>query len=82
LPPTTRSDPDVDVCRLIHTEQQRRLLDETDLAVARPQAQLRFTLLDRSAWVFCAMPGSTSSCIAAKAVNDVVTEPIGMGCRR
>src|SRR5919202_3829188 len=38
--------PDVDVCRLIHTEQQRRLLEETGLAVARPQAQLQFTLLD------------------------------------
>jgi hypothetical protein len=38
--------PDVDVCRLIHTEQQRWLLTETGLAVARPQARIQFTLLD------------------------------------
>lgn len=38
--------PDVDVCRLIHTEQQRRLLEETGLALARPQARIQFTLLD------------------------------------
>jgi hypothetical protein len=38
--------PDVDVCQLIHTEQQRWLLDETGLAVARPKALIQFTLLD------------------------------------
>ena len=38
--------PDVDVCQLIHTEQQRWLLDETGLAVARPEAVIQFTLLD------------------------------------
>src|SRR4051794_23421922 len=38
--------PDVDVCRLIHTEQQRLLLEETGLAAARPHALIQFTLLD------------------------------------
>ena len=38
--------PDVDVCQLIHTEQQRWLLDETGLAAARPDAVIQFTLLD------------------------------------
>lgn len=38
--------PDVDVCRLVHTEQQRWLLEETGLAAARPAAEIRFTLLD------------------------------------
>ena len=38
--------PDVDVCRLIHTEQQRQLLEETGLSVVRPQARIQFTLLD------------------------------------
>ena len=39
-------DPDVDVCRLMHTEQHQRLLDETGLALVRPDADIRFTLLD------------------------------------
>jgi hypothetical protein len=30
--------PDVDVCQLVHTEQQRLLLVETGLARARPDA--------------------------------------------
>lgn len=38
--------PDVDVCRVIHTEQQRLLLEESGLAVARPEATIQFTLLD------------------------------------
>ena len=38
--------PDVDVPRLIHTQQQRWLLEESGLASARPQAQIQFTLLD------------------------------------
>ena len=38
--------PDVDVCRLIHTEQQRWLLAVTGLAAARPEARIQFTLLD------------------------------------
>ncbi len=38
--------PDVDVCQLIHTEQQRWLLEETGLALARPKAVIQFTLLD------------------------------------
>ena len=38
--------PDVDVCQLIHTEQQRWLLEETGLALARPEAVIQFTLLD------------------------------------
>jgi hypothetical protein len=38
--------PDVDVCRLIHTEEQRWLLEETGLAAARPEATVQFTLLD------------------------------------
>jgi len=38
--------PDVDVCRLMHTEQQRRLLEESGLAVARPDAVITFTLID------------------------------------
>ena len=39
-------DPDVDVCRLMHTEQHQALLDDTGLARARPDADIRFTLLD------------------------------------
>ena len=39
-------EPDVDVCRLIHTEQQRWLLEATGLAAARPDAIIQFTLLD------------------------------------
>ena len=38
--------PDVDVCQLVHTEQQRWLLEETGLALARPEAVVQFTLLD------------------------------------
>jgi hypothetical protein len=38
--------PDVDVCRLVHTEQQRLLLEESGLARARPEARIAFTLLD------------------------------------
>jgi hypothetical protein len=39
-------DPEVDVCRLMHTEQHQRLLEDTGLAKARPDADIRFTLLD------------------------------------
>lgn len=38
--------PDVDLRRLIHTEQQRWLAEVTGLAASRPDADLRFTLLD------------------------------------
>ena len=38
--------PDVDVCQLVHTEQQRILLEETGIARARPDAVIEFTLLD------------------------------------
>jgi hypothetical protein len=38
--------PDVDVCQLVHTEQQRVLLEESGLARARPDAVIEFTLLD------------------------------------
>jgi hypothetical protein len=38
--------PDVDVCQLLHTEQQRRTLEETGLAAARPMAAIQFTLLE------------------------------------
>jgi hypothetical protein len=38
--------PDVDVCQLVHTEQQRVLLEESGLARARPEATIEFTLLD------------------------------------
>ena len=38
--------PDVDVCQLVHTEQQRELLEESGLARARPDAVIEFTLLD------------------------------------
>ena len=45
--------PDVDVCQLVHTEQQRVhteqqrvLLEETGLSKARPEASIEFTLLD------------------------------------
>lgn len=38
--------PDLDVCQLLHTEQHQRLLQETGLARARPEADIRFTLLD------------------------------------
>ena len=38
--------PDVDICQLVHTEQQRLLLDESGLSRARPDAVIEFTLLD------------------------------------
>jgi hypothetical protein len=38
--------PDVDVSRLVHTEQQRVLLEESGLGRARPDAVIEFTLLD------------------------------------
>ncbi len=38
--------PDVDVCQLVHTEQQRVLLEESGLSRARPEASIEFTLLD------------------------------------
>lgn len=38
--------PEVDVCQLLHTEQQRRTLEETGLAAARPEAMIQFTLLE------------------------------------
>jgi hypothetical protein len=38
--------PDVDVCQLIHTEQQSILLEESGLSRARPDAVIEFTLLD------------------------------------
>jgi hypothetical protein len=38
--------PEVDVCQLLHTEQQRRTLEETGLSVARPEAVIQFTLLE------------------------------------
>jgi hypothetical protein len=38
--------PDVDVAQLVHTEQQRILLEETGLGHARPDAVIEFSLLD------------------------------------
>jgi len=38
--------PDVDVCQLVHTEQQRLLMEESGLSGARPGATIEFTLLD------------------------------------
>ena len=35
--------PDVDVCTLVHTEQQRTLLEESGLAAARPDAVIEFS---------------------------------------
>ncbi len=35
--------PDVDVCQLVHTEQQRLLLTESGLAAARPDAVVEFS---------------------------------------
>lgn len=35
--------PDVDVCALVHTEQQRALVDESGLAQARPEAVIEFS---------------------------------------
>jgi hypothetical protein len=36
--------PDVDACVLVHTEQQRRLMEESGLARARPELVLEFAL--------------------------------------
>lgn len=41
-----RIGPDVDVCQLVHTEQQRMLLDDSGLSRARPEVRITFTLLD------------------------------------
>jgi len=41
-----RIGPEVDVCQLVHTEQQRILLEESGLRLARPHATIEFTLLD------------------------------------
>lgn len=38
--------PEVDVCQLVHTEQQRVLMEESGLGRARPDAVIEFTLLD------------------------------------
>ena len=38
--------PDVDVCRLVHTERQRELLETSGLSHARPSADVEFTLLE------------------------------------
>jgi hypothetical protein len=38
--------PEADVCQLVHTEQQRLLLEESGLTRARPDAAIAFTLLD------------------------------------
>ncbi len=38
--------PEIDVSQLIHTEQQRRTLDETGLGRARPNALIEFTFVD------------------------------------
>ncbi|GAA3643609.1 hypothetical protein [Microlunatus ginsengisoli] len=38
--------PDVDVCGLVQTEQQRSLLESSGLSVARPEARIVFTLLE------------------------------------
>jgi hypothetical protein len=38
--------PDVDVCQLVHTEQQRVLIEGSGLARARPDAIIEFTLID------------------------------------
>jgi hypothetical protein len=38
--------PDVDVAQLVHTEQQRILLEETGLRQTRPDAVIEFSLLD------------------------------------
>ena len=38
--------PDVDVCQLVHTEQQRKLLEDSGLSRARPDAVIEFSLLD------------------------------------
>jgi hypothetical protein len=37
---------EVDLCQLVHTEQQRLLLEESGLERARPDAAIAFTLLD------------------------------------
>ena len=38
--------PDIDVAQLVHTEQQRKLLDESGLSRARPDAVIEFTFVD------------------------------------
>ena len=38
--------PDIDVAQLIHTEQQRQLLETSGLSRARPNAVIEFTFLD------------------------------------
>ncbi len=38
--------PGIDVCQLVHTEQQRFLMEESGLDRARPDADIQFTLLD------------------------------------
>ena len=38
--------PEVDVSQLVHTEQQRLLMEESGLARARPDAVIQFTLLE------------------------------------
>jgi hypothetical protein len=38
--------PDVDICQLVHTEQQRLMMEEGGLDRARPDAGIQFTLLD------------------------------------
>jgi hypothetical protein len=39
-------DPDIDVAQLIHTEQQRKLLEASGLSRARPDAVIEFTFVD------------------------------------
>ena len=41
-----RIEPDVDVCRLIHTDAQRMLYEQSGLERSRPDAVIEFTLLD------------------------------------
>jgi hypothetical protein len=38
--------PDIDVAQLIHTEQQRKLLEASGLSRARPDAVIEFTFVD------------------------------------
>jgi hypothetical protein len=38
--------PDIDVAQFIHTEQQRKLLEESGLSRARPDAVIEFTFVD------------------------------------
>jgi hypothetical protein len=41
-----RIGPEVDICQLVHTEQQHLLLEQSGLSQARPEATIEFTLLD------------------------------------